>query len=1380
MPLLHKKPFNPNRLPKGLSDDEEVFLCELTSEVFRDYEEFCERIILCNSLVWSCSLTGKANLTYKEAKACEENAKKTLKEFPMELRIPVLYLATLTQRSSLNELAEDVFSYVKNHYFIGETVEVLFPEDKWIECHVIQVTEPTAEELSSYGGTKKIGERQFWPPCELFHYEVEQLDSSGEDSVFVISASQVKRRKGVYTRDKNRLYIKQFFHQVGSTWKLKEEALSKYGISRVKFDQIFVGDPPQFYSPKKKRTPTNALKANGKKGQESIEKYLSKVSKFNPVPNSGEPKKPREPKQTAEQQQAAIEELKKKRLEEKMKAKEKKREEKVKLAKFMKEWNKRRDDLELEDLKELPAPHPVQLRLPNEYFGDLMMILEFLYAFNDTVSVRDYFPGDITLELVERALTEKEIAGPLSDLVQMLLGTIFTLQEDEDDEVQEMDKEANPEPDDLKESSTTIAQAIKAATAAAGWSQMYHGTHLNKLTMDPNTLSEVLRLHLLASGGRAGEMSSKWRYQQRGGYKSTDDPGLTLRIEKPHILQALSRVNMCELSLEDKITILKCLIDQILTFSAVRDIIDERLDKNKQNKLELKNFQAANIKQEREAALKLKAKKDALKNLPGDQPLPPEEPESPENSEKQEKELAKRRQEIQKKVREISEGNMGCQLLPLGLDRAYRRFWLFSSVPGLFVEHNELYAGPCLPKGTPVPDYNLINNEDTYTYIRKLFEEGSDKENLGNRASASGSPSKKLLVEKNGGADESQIGNVSRNEKPCCPLTCWGDPATCPVHCLARPPNHTYWAFYKDENDINLLIDTLNNRGFREHDLKQVLMQEKERIVQSITNCPVNKLDSSLGTPIVEPRKSSRKNATYENANYNAPENTPIDKIMESFLRDTLVEMEENIHAGCLGSLKVHDRLKWRDALCNGSYDQQSDRLEWGPKTNLKVKTEMEIKDEPMDWSPSEDMYLNSDVKMERLSVIRSLASAILQIEQALEPKYLKRPLGLDEKEKERQNKEKQKDGEQDKESDEKPKESVRERWEMALMNSTSISQLFLHLQSLDNSIQWTRSALNAYCRLCRRRGDPEKMLLCDKCDKGHHMYCLKPKLVKVPQGDWFCPRCKPKEKPQTPVKKSRRIFDENETDEEMDEDDEEEEEEEEEDAGGEDEDYEEEVKPKRKSIPVGKCKGCGNKGELASCSKCSAGYHLKCAQPVLRKHPTSKWTCHKCKSANAYSNSNFKKGNEPSEMTNGTSSRRRSRRSYEQAPPMSNNLPLDNAVLQELLDVVMHHEDAWPFLRPVTKGEVPDYHLIIKRPMDFGTIKHKLNMLEYRLNSELISDALLVFENCFLYNESSSEVYQAGVRLRKFFDRLCKERNLHVPDDCPKAPPAKKVKTVY
>lgn len=59
-------------------------------------------------------------------------------------------------------------------------------------------------------------------------------------------------------------------------------------------------------------------------------------------------------------------------------------------------------------------------------------------------------------------------------------------------------------------------------------------------------------------------------------------------------------------------------------------------------------------------------------------------------------------------------------------------------------------------------------------------------------------------------------------------------------------------------------------------------------------------------------------------------------------------------------------------------------------------------------------------------------------------------------------------------------------------------------LPSVDNSITWNRSALNARCRICRRKGDPEKMLLCDGCDKGHHMYCLKPLLTVVPEGDWY------------------------------------------------------------------------------------------------------------------------------------------------------------------------------------------------------------------------------------------------------------------------------------
>lgn len=72
------------------------------------------------------------------------------------------------------------------------------------------------------------------------------------------------------------------------------------------------------------------------------------------------------------------------------------------------------------------------------------------------------------------------------------------------------------------------------------------------------------------------------------------------------------------------------------------------------------------------------------------------------------------------------------------------------------------------------------------------------------------------------------------------------------------------------------------------------------------------------------------------------------------------------------------------------------------------------------------------------------------------------------------------------------------ERWEESLLVCTNLSQVFVHLNTLDQSIAWSKSVLNARCRLCRRKGDAEHMLLCDACDRGHHMYCLKPPIKEV------------------------------------------------------------------------------------------------------------------------------------------------------------------------------------------------------------------------------------------------------------------------------------------
>ncbi|XP_050305375.1 remodeling and spacing factor 1 [Anthonomus grandis grandis] len=45
-------------------------------------------------------------------------------------------------------------------------------------------------------------------------------------------------------------------------------------------------------------------------------------------------------------------------------------------------------------------------------------------------------------------------------------------------------------------------------------------------------------------------------------------------------------------------------------------------------------------------------------------------------------------------------------------------------------------------------------------------------------------------------------------------------------------------------------------------------------------------------------------------------------------------------------------------------------------------------------------------------------------------------------------------------------------------------------------------------CQKCNKSDHPELILLCDKCDNGWHCSCLRPPLLGIPEGDWFCPPC--------------------------------------------------------------------------------------------------------------------------------------------------------------------------------------------------------------------------------------------------------------------------------
>eukprot|EP00511_Aplanochytrium_stocchinoi_P004598 CAMPEP_0204841006 /NCGR_PEP_ID=MMETSP1346-20131115/40047_1 /ASSEMBLY_ACC=CAM_ASM_000771 /TAXON_ID=215587 /ORGANISM="Aplanochytrium stocchinoi, Strain GSBS06" /LENGTH=270 /DNA_ID=CAMNT_0051978815 /DNA_START=86 /DNA_END=895 /DNA_ORIENTATION=- len=48
-------------------------------------------------------------------------------------------------------------------------------------------------------------------------------------------------------------------------------------------------------------------------------------------------------------------------------------------------------------------------------------------------------------------------------------------------------------------------------------------------------------------------------------------------------------------------------------------------------------------------------------------------------------------------------------------------------------------------------------------------------------------------------------------------------------------------------------------------------------------------------------------------------------------------------------------------------------------------------------------------------------------------------------------------------------------------------------------------------CPICGEASETQnadKVLICDRCHDEVHMTCLRPPVTKVPEGEWFCPRC--------------------------------------------------------------------------------------------------------------------------------------------------------------------------------------------------------------------------------------------------------------------------------
>ena len=75
-------------------------------------------------------------------------------------------------------------------------------------------------------------------------------------------------------------------------------------------------------------------------------------------------------------------------------------------------------------------------------------------------------------------------------------------------------------------------------------------------------------------------------------------------------------------------------------------------------------------------------------------------------------------------------------------------------------------------------------------------------------------------------------------------------------------------------------------------------------------------------------------------------------------------------------------------------------------------------------------------------------------------------------------------------------------------------------------------------------------------------------------------------------------------------------------------------------------------------------------------------------------------------------------------------------------------HQSSWPFREPVSIEDVPDYHLVVKEPIDIKTIEKKLSNREDRDREQFCEDILKIFRNCKVYNQPETVYFKCATEL--------------------------------
>ncbi|XP_019377874.1 PREDICTED: bromodomain adjacent to zinc finger domain protein 2B isoform X2 [Gavialis gangeticus] len=223
-------------------------------------------------------------------------------------------------------------------------------------------------------------------------------------------------------------------------------------------------------------------------------------------------------------------------------------------------------------------------------------------------------------------------------------------------------------------------------------------------------------------------------------------------------------------------------------------------------------------------------------------------------------------------------------------------------------------------------------------------------------------------------------------------------------------------------------------------------------------------------------------------------------------------------------------------------------------------------------------------------------------------------------------------------------------------------------------------------------------------------------------------------------------------------------------------------------------CRKGDNEELLLLCDGCDKGCHTYCHRPKITTIPDGDWFCPACIAKASGQTLKIKKlqikGKKSNEQKRGrklsltgdtededsatTSSSLKRGKTDPKKRKMDENISVnqlkqesftpikkpkrdeskDLALCSMILSELETHEDAWPFLLPVNLKLVPGYKKVIKKPMDFSTIRDKLSSGQYPNLEAFSLDVRLVFDNCETFNEDDSDIGRAGHNMRKYFEK--------------------------